>query len=129
MNNRVSVTVVERASDLPGKLPSGPLPQPSMRDDVIQQLTSVDEFKDHIVVIWVTDDISHSTNVWVVKKERDGGFTDGTYLLGFILLSLFLCFCRCRGCFSSCMFSVARNDLDCTLAISFALVRFSSPFP
>lgn len=81
----VLMAIIQRTSDLPCKLACNPFPEPSVADDVIQHLPTVDIFEYHIVVVLVHNHLSHSADIWVMKKHGQCGFTEGTNFLGRIL--------------------------------------------
>jgi hypothetical protein len=66
MNNTVQVAVFQSTPNLPRELPGNSLTKPSMADDVVQHLSSVHVFKDHIVVVLVNDHLSHSTDIRMI---------------------------------------------------------------
>lgn len=120
MDDRIPVAVIQRAGDLPGKLSCRPLPQPSMTDDIVQHLPSVDEFEHHVIVVRVHDHLPHPADVRVMQQERDRGFPDRPRLFRciahgcrFLLFKprgqrfpVRWCRLRCRGC------RISGNDLD-----------------
>lgn len=66
VNNAVAVAIVESACDLASKLASLLLLQPSMRDDVIQHLATIDVFAKHVPVVVRPDDIAHPADVRMI---------------------------------------------------------------
>jgi hypothetical protein len=86
-----------------------------MGDDVVEHLTAVDELEDHVVVVWVGDELAHPANVRVVEKQGDRGFADRSDLLVLVLLPELLgLFCRAWFLSSGRGF-VSRYDFDSTL--------------
>lgn len=53
-----------------------------MSDDIVEHLTTVDVFEDHVVMMLVSYDFSHSADVGVVEEERERSFTDCTDFFG-----------------------------------------------
>ena len=41
-----------------------------MADDVVEPLTTIDVFKDHVVVMLMDDHFAHAADVWVVQQHR-----------------------------------------------------------
>ena len=74
MNNVVQMAVLQSTSDLPCKLSRHSLSQPAMADDIIQHLSTVDVFENHVVVVLVDDHFAHSANIRVVEEHGEGGF-------------------------------------------------------
>jgi len=66
MYNTVQMAVFQRTPNLSRELPGHSLAEPSVTDDVVQHLSSVHVFKDHIVVVLVNDHFSHSTDIRVI---------------------------------------------------------------
>ena len=60
-----------------------------MGDDVVEHLSTVDEFEHHVVVICVSDEFAHAADVRVVEQEGDCGFADGADFFGFVFLAEF----------------------------------------
>ena len=65
----VLMAVFERASDLPRELPCYAFSQAAVVDDVVQHLTAVDVFKNHVIVVLVDDHLSHAADVGVMEKH------------------------------------------------------------
>jgi len=63
VDNAVFVAVFQRTANLTSKLPRYPFPQSSVTDDVVQHLSSVDVFENHIVVMLVDDHFPHAANI------------------------------------------------------------------
>ena len=81
------MTVIQCATDLSSKLSSSPFAKAAMRNDVIEHLTTVDEFEHHVMVIRVCYEFPHSADIRVMQEKGDGGFSDGTDFLRFVLLA------------------------------------------
>lgn len=56
-----------------------------MTDDIIQHLSTVDVFEDHVVVVLVDDHFAHSTNIRVIEEHGEGSFAESSDFLGCIL--------------------------------------------
>jgi hypothetical protein len=65
VDDAVPVAVIQRAGDLAGELAGLLLLQFAVRNDVVQHLTSIDIFKEHVPVVRGSHDISHPTNIRV----------------------------------------------------------------
>jgi len=65
VDDAIPVTVVQRAGDLAGELAGLLLLQFPVRNDVVQHLTPVDVFKEHVPVVRGSHDISHPADIWV----------------------------------------------------------------
>ena len=89
MNDVVFVTVLEGATDLSGEFPGDALAEAAVGDDVVEHLTTVYEFKDHVVVGGLDDELAHATDVRVVEEHREGGLADCADFLRGILGGLF----------------------------------------
>ena len=66
MYDVVLVTILERAPDLASKLPCDSFPQATVADDIVQHLSAVDIFENHVVVVLMNDHLPHATDVGVV---------------------------------------------------------------
>ena len=82
MNDRVAMTVLECAPDLPRELPRRPLPESAVADDVVEHLSSRDVLERHVVVVRVDHHLRHPTDVRVVQQQHDRSLADRTDLLG-----------------------------------------------
>jgi hypothetical protein len=47
-----------------------------MTDNVIQHLTTIHVFEDHVVVMLMHDHFTHSTDIWMVEKHGEGCFAE-----------------------------------------------------
>ena len=65
----IAVEVVEGTSDLPCKLASDPFPETTVADDVVEHLTPVHIFEDHVVVMLMDDHFAHAADVWMVEQH------------------------------------------------------------
>ena len=83
----IAVEVVEGTSDLPCKLASDSFPETTMADDVVEHLTPVDVFEDHVVVMLMDDHFTHAADVRMVEQHRESSLPDGADFLG----SVFRC--------------------------------------
>jgi hypothetical protein len=90
VDDAVSMAVIEGTGDLSAELPSLLLLQPSMRDDVVKHLSTIDVFKEHVPVVGRPHDIAHATDKWVVQESHDGSFSGCSDLLG-VVSSLPIC--------------------------------------
>jgi hypothetical protein len=68
MNDRIAVAIVESTCYLSGKLSRGSFPQPSVADNVVEHLTSVDELEHHVIMIGMNNHLPHPADVWVVQE-------------------------------------------------------------
>ena len=85
MDDVVLVAVVERTADLPGELAGDAFPEAAVADDVVEHLATADILEHHVVVVLVYDHLAHATDVRVVKKHRQGSFSQRPNLLRGIL--------------------------------------------
>ena len=90
VNNIVLVTVIQRATYLPGELAGYSLPQPAMADDVVEHLASVDILEQHVPVVVCPDNIAHAADVRVVGQCDDCCFSCCADLLA-VFCSFALC--------------------------------------
>lgn len=97
MYDAVSMTIVQCTSDLTRKFTCHSFSQPSVADDVVQHLPTVDIFEHHIVMVLVHDHLAHATNVGMMQEHRQRGFAQSPDLLGCILRGLFRCSLRTCG--------------------------------
>lgn len=67
MDDRISVTVIQCAGDLSGKLSRRPFSQPPMTNDIVQHLTAVDKLEDHVIVVRMDDHLPHPADIRVVQ--------------------------------------------------------------
>jgi hypothetical protein len=67
MDDRIPVTIIQRAGDLSGKLSRRPFSQPPMTDDIVQHLTAVDKLEDHVIMVRVHDHLPHPADIRVVQ--------------------------------------------------------------
>lgn len=75
VNDTVPVAVVQSTGDLASEFPSLLLLESSMRDDVIEHLSSVDELEEHVPVVIRSYDVAHTTYVGVVEQADDSSFS------------------------------------------------------
>jgi len=80
----VPVTVVESTGYLATKLAGLLLLKTAVRDDVVQHLTTVDVFEQHVPVVVRADDIAHPTDVRVVDQGNNGSLAGSADLLGVV---------------------------------------------
>lgn len=81
MDDIVEMTIHESTTNLPSEFSSDTFSQTAMADDIVQHLTAVDVFKDHIVMVLMDDHLSHTADVRMVKKHGESGFSKGPYFL------------------------------------------------
>lgn len=84
MHDTVPVAVIQRTGDLPGELARLFLLELPMRDNIVEHLTTVDVFKQHVPVICGAHDIPHATDVGMAHEADNGRFTRGPNFLGAI---------------------------------------------
>ena len=72
MYDVVLVAILEHAPDLTHKLPRDIFPWATVADDIVQHLTTIDVFENHVVVVLMDDhlELPHATDVGVVEKHR-----------------------------------------------------------
>lgn len=75
MHDAVPVTVIQRTRDLAGEFAGLLLFQFAMRNDVVQHLTPVDIFEEHVPVVRGSHNISHPADVWVAGEADNGGLS------------------------------------------------------
>lgn len=68
VNDAVPMAVLERTTDLSCEFSGCPLAKTSMADDVVEHLSTVDVFKDHIIVVRMNDHLSHTADVRMVQQ-------------------------------------------------------------
>lgn len=68
VDDAITVTVIKRTGNLPGKFAGLFLFQPTVRDDVVQHLTAVDVFEHHVPMVIGPVHITHAANVWMVDE-------------------------------------------------------------
>lgn len=73
----VQVAIFQSTPDLTGKLPRNAFPQPTMADYVVEHLTTIDVFENHVVVMVVDNHLSHATDIWVVEEHGKCRFPEG----------------------------------------------------
>lgn len=73
VHDAIPMAVIQRTCNLAGKLSGLLLLQFPMGDDIIEHLTAVDEFEQHIPVIIGPDHISHATDIRMIDETDDGG--------------------------------------------------------
>lgn len=89
VDNAVSVAVVDGACNLAGEFPSLLFFKLSMRDDVVQHLTAINVFKQHVPVPSRSQVVPESADVLVVEQADDGSLARISVFPGSIrLLSL-----------------------------------------
>ena len=66
VHDGISVAVIQSTSNLPAKFTRLLFLEPAMRDDVVQHLSAIDIFKEHIPMITGSYDVSHAANVRVI---------------------------------------------------------------
>lgn len=84
MHDTVAMTVVESTRDLTGELACLFLLELAVRDDVVEHLTTINVFEQHVPMVGGAHDIAHATNVWMVNEADNGRFTRCPDLLGTI---------------------------------------------
>jgi hypothetical protein len=107
------VQIIQRAANLSSKLPGDAFTESTMGDDVVEHLTAVDVFEDHVVVVLVCDEFAHAAYVGMVEEEGEGSFADGADFFGSVFEGLFLGF----GIAFSGGGDEAGNDLYCKLLL------------
>ena len=85
MNDRVPMAILQRTSNLPRELPGSSLPQPPMRDDVVEHLSSAHVLEDHVVMIRMNHHLRHPTDMRMMKKKNDGRFSNSSDFFGSFL--------------------------------------------
>lgn len=63
--------LTQSGGNLTGKLPSVLLLELAMGDDVVQHLSAIDVFEDHVVVMGQDHDLVQTDNVWVMQDHHD----------------------------------------------------------
>ena len=84
MNDAVPMAVVQRTGDLTGELAGLFLLETSVRDDVVEHLSSVYEFEEHVPMVICAHDIPHATNVGVVEQTDNSSFPCSSNFLGVV---------------------------------------------
>jgi len=117
VNDVIFVAVLKGAPNLSCKFPGNAFAEAAVGDDIVEHLTTIYEFEDHVVVGGLDDELAHATDVRVKEEHRKGSLADGADFLRGILRGLF---CKKRG--SGCMRGVAtsawaRDDFDSQLEI------------
>ena len=84
MHDTVPVAVIQCTGDLAGELARLFLLELPMRDNIVEHLTTVDIFKQHVPVICGAHDIAHATDIGMVHEADNGRFTRSTNFLGAI---------------------------------------------
>ena len=85
MYDAIPVAVIERTCHLTSELPRLLVLQASMRDDVVQHLSTVDVFEQHVPMIVCPLDVSHCADVGMVEQRDDGGLSSCPNLLRVVL--------------------------------------------
>jgi len=85
MNDVVQMAILQSAPYLPRELPGDPFPQSTMADDVVEHLTTVNVFENHVVVVLVDNHFAHSADVGVIQEHGEGGLAEGSDFLGCVL--------------------------------------------
>lgn len=67
MNDRIPMTVFQSTAYLSSEFPGGSFSESTMRDNIVEHLSTVDYFVDHVVVIGVSDEFPHTADIGVVK--------------------------------------------------------------
>lgn len=67
MDDRIPMTIIQRAGDLSGKFSRCPFSQPPMTDDIVQHLTAVDKLEDHVIMVRVHDHLPHPADIRVMQ--------------------------------------------------------------
>lgn len=88
MCNGVVMAIVQSTSNLTSEFSSSFFLEFAMRDNIIEHLSSIDIFKQHIVVMGHNHNITHSTNVWMTQEGRYSGFPNRSDLFAFIVVAL-----------------------------------------
>lgn len=84
MHDTVPVAVIQSTGDLTGELARLLLFQLPMRDDIVEHLTAVHVFKQHVPMIAGAHDIAHTTNIRVADEADNGRFSRCPDFLGAI---------------------------------------------
>lgn len=84
MHDTIPMAVVQRARNLPAKLPRLLLFQPAVADDVVEHLPAVDVLEQHVPVVIRAHDVAHAADVGVVNQRDDGRFPRRAHLLRMI---------------------------------------------
>ena len=84
MYDTIPVAIIKSTGNLSAKLSRLLLFQSAVGDDVVQHLTSIDIFKEHIPVIVRSHDITHGTYVRMAQKSDDRSFSCRSNLLRMI---------------------------------------------
>lgn len=61
------MAILQRAPNLPREFSCDPFPKSSMRDDIVEHLSSAHILGDHVVVVLVDDHLAHAADVGVVE--------------------------------------------------------------
>jgi hypothetical protein len=116
MDDIVPMAILQRTPYLPSKLSRHAFPQPSMADDKVQHLPSVDVLEHHVVVMLMDDHLTHTADIGMVKEQREGCFAECADLFRGILGSLPRGGLRVRAIqLRSGRWMDAREDLDSEL--------------
>jgi hypothetical protein len=84
MDDAVTMAVVECTGNLAGEFASLFFLETTVRDDVVEHLTTVYKLEQHVPVVVCPDDILHATDVGVVEQADNGGFSRGSDFLGVV---------------------------------------------
>ena len=91
MNNVIEMAVFQCTPNLSCELSRYAFPQPPVTDDIVQHLTSINIFENHIIVMLVDYHFSHATYVGMIEKHGKGSFAKSPDFLGGVFGSLPRC--------------------------------------
>lgn len=90
MDNAVPVAVIQGTSNLTTELPGLLFLELAVRDDVVEHLSAIDIFEQHVPVVVCTDNIAEAANVGMTEEGNNGSLSGGTDLFGMVVALFFL---------------------------------------
>jgi len=69
MHNIIEMTIHQCTPYLPCELSCDTLAQTTMANDIVQHLTTIDIFRNHVIVVLMDYHLAHATDIGMVKKH------------------------------------------------------------
>ena len=105
VDDAVAVAIIQCTCDLTGEFAGLLLFEAAMGDDVVEHLTAVDVFEEHVPVVVGPNHVTHAADIRMVQEADDGSLPCCSYLLRMVgPLAVGLAVVLVRG--------LSRNDLD-----------------
>jgi len=71
VHNAVAVAIIQSTGDLSAKLPRLLLLEPTMTDDVVEHLASINILEKHVPVVVCPDNIAHAANIRMIGQRNN----------------------------------------------------------